>query len=133
MEIRLCKPNECMEENMSLVEDSMQPCTLLEKHRVTDGRGASFDAVWEDGISFMAMISYDQTTTAKVAQAQGAKDIITVTTKNLELDYHDAFRRDEDGQVFRVISKPENSKAPKVASPLMASLRSVNAEEWKLP
>ena len=117
---------------MSLIESIMEPCVLLEKKRVSDGRGSA-DEVWEDGITFMAAISYNQTTQAKIAQAQGAADIITVTTKNLELDYHDAFRRVEDGQVFRVTSKPENNKAPKVASHLIASLRSVSAEEWKIP
>ena len=45
----------------------------------------------------------------------------------MELDFHDAFRRDSDGQVFRVTKV--NDSTPAVAS---FKFNQYQAEEWSL-
>lgn len=114
---------------MILLDDFKESCVLLEKRRVPDGRGALVTQ-WVDGAEFDAAITYDTSVEAKVAEAQGVKDLITVTTsKAITLDYHDVFRRVSDGQTFRVTSKGENNKTPASAN---LDMRRVSAEEYEL-
>lgn len=114
---------------MSLLTDFQEKCVLMEKRRVPDGRGG-YIIEWEDGAEFEAAITYDTTVQGKIAQAQGVKDLITVTTSRaLALDFHDVFRRVSDGQTFRVTSKGENNKTPPSAG---LDMRQVSAEEYEL-
>lgn len=114
---------------MSLLNDFSEACVLLDKRRVLDGRGALITE-WVDGAEFLAAITYDTSIQARVAEAQGVKDLITVTTSRaITLDYHDVFRRVSDGQTFRVTSKGENNKTPTSAS---LDMRQVSAEEYEL-
>ena len=112
---------------MSLLTDAMEPCVLLDKQRVPDGRGGT-NTIWVEGAEFQAAITYDTSVQAKVAQAQGVKDLIKVTTtKAMNLDYHDVFRRKSDNQTFRVTSRGVNNKTPSSAG---LDMRQVDAEEW---
>lgn len=114
---------------MSLINEFSEACVLLDKRRVLDGRG-SMVTEWVDGAQFDAAITYDTSVQAKVAEASGVKDLITVTTsKAIKLDYHDVFRRVSDGQTFRVTSKGENNKTPASAS---LDMRQLSAEEYEL-
>lgn len=115
---------------MTGLPDTMsEPCTLLEKKRVPDGEGG-FTTEWSDGPSFKAAIVLDTSTAARVAEKEGVTNLYTVTTStNASLDFHDVFRRESDGQVFRVTSKEGDKVTPKVASFQFAQ---VSAEEWVL-
>lgn len=114
---------------MSLIDDFNEACVLMEKRRVSDERGG-FVVQWTDGASFNAAITYDTSVQAKVAEAQGVKDFIKVTTqRGITLEYHDVFRRVSDGQTFRVTSKGENNATPRSAG---LDLRQVSAEEYEL-
>ena len=114
---------------MSLLSEFMEPFVLVEKRRVSDGRGG-YVVEWEDGAEFNAAVTYNTSVQGKIAQAQGVKDLITVTTSRaLALDYHDVFRRVSDGQVFRVTSKGENNKTPQSAG---LDMRQCSAEEFEL-
>jgi hypothetical protein len=67
---------------------------------------------------------------ARVAAVQGVTALYTVTTeKNINLQYHDVFRRASDGKVFRVTSDGDDKKTPASAS---LNMRQVSAEEWRL-
>lgn len=121
-----------MEEDlaMSLLDAFKKRCTLLEKHRAPDGEGG-FVTTWTDGPTFEAAVVYDRSLQAQVAQKQGVTSLYSVTVeKNVTLEFHDVFRRNEDGQLFRVTTDAKDAQTPGVAS---FSFAQVKAEEWRLP
>lgn len=116
---------------MSLIEDWKEPCVLIEKTRVPDGEGG-FITTWKDGTEFMAAISLVNSTQAVIAERQGMSRIYTVTTgKNALLDFHDVFRRVQDGQVFRVTSDGKDVQTPSKSA--ITPFSQVTAEEFTLP
>lgn len=116
---------------MSLIEDWKEPCIMIEKNRVPDGEGG-FITTWQDGAKFMAVINPVNTTQAVIAERQGMTKIFTVTTdKNALLEFHDVFRRERDGQVFRVTSDGKDIQTP--ANSAITAFSQVTAEEFTLP
>lgn len=114
---------------MSLIDDFKVPCTLLEKRSVPDGEGGRVVS-WVDGMSFEAAIVHNTTIQARVAEMEGMASTFTVTTeKGMGLDFHDVFRRETDGDVFRVTSDSQDVKTPDRASFQFAQ---VTAEKWSL-
>lgn len=112
---------------MTLIDSFKVPCTLVEKTRVPDGEGG-WTTAWADGVGFEAAIVLDSSINARIAEAEGVTGVYTVTTdRNVALDFHDAFRRDSDGQVFRVTKV--NDPTPDVAS---FQFNQYQAEEWSL-
>lgn len=115
---------------MSLVDISKENYVLLQRVTVPDGRGGTKKA-WVDGETFKAAITYNNSLDAKKAQTMGVKDLFTVTTtKDVNLHYHDVFRSETNGDVFRVTTKGDYNKTPKTAG---LNMRQVDAEEWALP
>lgn len=113
-----------------LMSDFVEKCTMLEKSKQPDGEGG-WRNVWRDGAEFEAAITYDTTLEARVAEQEGMKATYTVTTeKSTMLDFHDVFKRNRDGQVFRVTSQGDDKKTPQSAS---FQVSQVAAEEWELP
>lgn len=120
---------ERMEEDMSLLDEAMEKCVMMDRRTVADGYG-SFSTIWVDGAEFKAAIVLDSSMQARVAAVQGVTGLYTVTTaKNINLQYHDVFRRVSDGKIFRVTSDGDDKKTPASAS---LNMRQVNAEEWRL-
>lgn len=115
---------------MSLIDTMKTPCTMIDKRTVPDGQGGTVPA-WVDGAEFEAAIVKDSSMQARIAEKQGVTEVYTVTTgKNVQLDYHDVFRRESDGAIFRVTSNITDSKTPSVAA---FSFGQVTAEKWVLP
>ena len=116
---------------MSLLEDSFVPCTILNKTIVQDGYGGYSTTTWQDGVPFDAAIVFNQSMEAPRAESAGVKSRYTVTTKrSLILEFHDVFRREADGKIFRVTSDGDDKYTPKMAT---LDMRQVTAEEWTLP
>lgn len=114
---------------MSLLSEAMTSCVMLNKRTQADGYGG-YITTWEDGAEFKAAIVLDTSMQARIGEKQGVTALYTVTTsKALNLQYHDVFRRVEDGKIFRVTSDGDDKKTPKSAS---LDMRSVSAEEWSL-
>lgn len=114
---------------MNLIDAFKTTCTMMERRRVSDGEGG-FVTTWTEAGSFDAAITRDTTITARVAEAEGIHNVYTVTTaKNVGLKFHDVFKRDSDGQIFRVTSDGDDMATPDVAT---FSFEQVNAEEWQL-
>lgn len=112
-----------------MIKSFSVPCTLIEKQRVPDGEGG-FTTSWVDGAKFDAAIVLDNSTQARIAQKEGVTNLYTVTTStNAALDFHDVFRRESDGQIFRVTSNGDDKQSPKIAS---FDIQQVSAEEWTL-
>lgn len=112
---------------MSLIDDFMTPCVLMEKHRTSDGEGG-FVTEWSEGAEFDAAIVQDSSTLAKIAEKQGVTNTYSVlTSKSIHLEYPDIFKRLSDGATFRITESP-------TATPVSASLdmARVSAERWNL-
>ena len=114
---------------MSLLSAAMTACTMIDKRTVSDGRGG-VTTTWVAGAAFQAAIVHEDAVEAKVAEAQGTKAIYTVTTRRtVNLQYHDVFRWEDDGKIFRVTSDGDDNKTPPSAG---LDMRNVTAEEWTL-
>ena len=108
----------------------MRSCVMLDKRTVADGYGG-YRTEYTEGAEFNAAITFDTSIEARMAEKQGVTSRYTVTTgKALTLEYHDVFRRDEDGKIFRVTSDGDDKRTPASAS---LNMRQVTAEEWSLP
>lgn len=113
---------------MSLLLEAMENCTMLDKVTESDGRGGMI-TTWTDGATFTAAIVFDSSMQARTAEAQGVTALYTVTTaKTVNLQYHDVFRRESDGKIFRVTSDGDDRSTPASAS---LNMRQVGAEEWE--
>ncbi len=111
---------------MSLLDEAMESCILLDKTTRDDGYGG-FIPTWVDGASFKAAITFDTSIEARAAEAQGVHSLYTVTTpRNAVLQYHDVFRRERDGKLFRVTSDGDDKYTPQSAA---LDMRQVTAEE----
>lgn len=116
---------------MSLIEQWQEKCTIIDKKTVPDGE-SGFITTWTDGAEFMAAVVLDTSTTAVIAERQGMAKIYRVTTpKNALLSFHDVFRRESDGQTFRVTSDGKDVQTPETSDITPSSW--VTAEEYSLP
>ena len=112
---------------MSLLEDSFEPCKILDKKTQKDGYGGVI-TTYNEGADITAAIVFDDSLAARTASVQGVKDVYTITTKkSVVLQYHDVIRRDRDGKVFRITTDGKDRKTPDTAS---LNMRVVRAEEF---
>lgn len=115
---------------MSLLDDAMEACLILNKTTMDDGYGG-YEATWTSGALFYAAIVFDTSMQARAAEKSGVTSLYTVTTKKaMVLEYHDVFMRQRDGKIFRVTSDGDDKYTPASAS---LDMRQVTAEEWSLP
>lgn len=115
---------------MSLIDTMKTKCTMIDKRTVSDGQGGT-ETAWVDGAEFDAAIVKDSSMQARMAEKQGVTEVYTITTgKNVQLDFHDVFRRESDGAIFRVTSNITDSRTPRVAT---FQFGQVTAEKWVLP
>lgn len=118
---------------MSLIDEYMEMsggCIMLDKRTVSDGIGG-YKITYVEGAEFSAAITLDTSIQARVAEKQGVTALYTVTTSRaLNLQYHDIFRRKSDNKVFRVTSDGDDKLTPPSAT---LDMRQVSAEEYELP
>lgn len=114
---------------MSLLSEAMENCIILNKQTTADGYGG-YITTWVEGAEFTAAITFDTSMEARTADKAGVTSLYTVTTsKALTLQYHDVFRRERDGKVFRVTSDGDDKYTPASAT---LNMRQVTAEEWSI-
>ena len=112
---------------MSLLDEAMVSCTMIHKTTLDDGYGGEI-TTWTTGASFKAAITFDTSIEARTAQQQGVSSVYTITTrKDKVLEYHDVFKRNTDGKIFRVTSDGDDKYTPASAG---LNMRQVTAEEW---
>ena len=115
---------------MSLLDEFMESCVLLDKTTTSDGYGGII-TTWKTGADFNAAVVLDTSIQARTAAVQGVTALYTVTTsKSVNLQYHDVFQRKSDLKVFRVTSDGDDKKTPGSAT---LDMRQVSAEEYTLP
>ena len=114
---------------MSLLDDAMEECRMIDKTTAPDGYGG-IKPKWVDGADFSAAIVFNSSMDARVASVQGVTSLYTITTqKQVNLQYHDVFKRIRDGKIFRVTSDGDDNATPASAS---INMRVVQAEEWEV-
>lgn len=102
---------------------------MIDKRTVADGYGG-YTTEWVDGAEFEGAITLDTSIEARVGEKQGVTALYTVTTsKAMNLQYHDVFRRTSDGKIFRVTSDGDDKHTPKSAN---LNMRQVSAEEYNI-
>ena len=115
---------------MSLLEEAMEAFVMMDKTTVADGYGG-YISTYTEGASFKAAATFDQSMEARVAAVQGVTSVYSiVTTKAIELDYHDVVKRLSDEKVFRVTSDSKDKKTPQSAG---LNMRVVTAEAYTIP
>lgn len=115
---------------MSLLQAEFTPCVYIDKAHVDDGYGGQ-ETAWVEGAQFNAAFYLNDSIQAKIAEKQGVTGLYTVTTrKDVNLQYHEVFKRKSDGKIFRVTSDGDDKKTPESAG---LNMRQVSAEEWELP
>lgn len=115
---------------MSLLSEAMEKCIMLDKTTVADGYGGYIEK-YVPGAEFSSAIVLDSSMEARIAEQQGVTALYTVTTtKALNLQYHDVFRRVRDDKIFRVTSDGDDKHTPASAT---LNMRQASAEEWSLP
>lgn len=114
---------------MSLLDEYMEDCIILNSAKINDGYGG-YTTEWTEGATFKAAIDLNSSIEARIGQTQGVTALYTITTsKSLNLQYHDVFKRLSDEKIFRVTSDGDDDKTPASAT---LDMRQVSAEEWKL-
>lgn len=112
---------------MRLYERMTAACVALERREVSDGEGGASGGAWCAGARFDAALTLDSASEDRVAEKQGQAQTWTVTTGH-RLGFHDVFRRESDGQAFRVTSVLD--AAPSVAT---FGFKQYRAEAWEVP
>ncbi len=116
---------------MSLLNDAMEPCVMLNKQSIPDGYGGRIDVWVESDFQFDAAIVFDTSIEARRAEADGVKSLYTVTTsRGITLEYHEVFKRLRDDKIFRVTSDGDDKFTPKSTT---LDMKQVTAEEWSVP
>lgn len=114
---------------MSLVEQMMEPCVIVNKVQTSDGE-SGLSTEWIEGAEIMAAITFDSSMQARIAQKDGVTSVYTITTrKDIQLDYHTVLKRLSDGQYFRTTSNAGDKVSPAASRLNMAQ---VTAERWEL-
>lgn len=114
---------------MSLLSEAMENCIIMDKQTTPDGYGGVI-TTWVEGAPFDAAIVLNNSMEARIGQQQGVTALYTITTnKNINLQYHDVFKRVRDNKVLRVTSDGDDDHTPTSAN---LNMRQVSAEEWKL-
>ena len=115
---------------MSLLTESFEAFAVMDKTTVSDGYGG-FTATWSQGAVIQAAATCDTSIEARVAGVQGVTSLYNViTTKAVNLQYHDVIKRLSDDKIFRITSDGDDKKTPKSAT---LDMRVVTAEEWRIP
>lgn len=114
----------------SLMDEYNADCVLLVKTRVEDPVGG-YKTTWNDGAHFMAAWEYESAPEITVAEQQGvARTYRIYVDKTLDLEYHEAFRRTDNGQVYRVVTPGTDRMTPSFSR---LNKRLIEVEKWKLP
>ena len=82
---------------MSLLDDALETCVMMDKRTQPDGYGG-YISTYTEGAEFKAAIVFDTSMEARAAEKQGVTSLYTVTTtRALTLQYQKVFRVTSDG------------------------------------
>ena len=115
---------------MNLMDEYSVRCVLLVKARTDDPVGG-YKTAWVDGIAFDAAWEYQSAPEITVAEQEGVARTYRIhVDKTLDLDFHEAFRRTDNSQIYRVTNPGTDRKTPSFSR---LNKRLVEVEKWELP
>lgn len=115
---------------MSLLQEAMTDCIMLDPKHVEDGYGG-FIITYEESVPFQAALVKDTSMQARIAEKDGVTSLYTVTTeKKITLQFYDVFKRLSDNKIFRITGDSTDKETPNSAT---LNMKQVSAEEWRLP
>lgn len=115
---------------MSLMDEFREEFVVLNKIISEDYEGGDFNR-WEEGAHFNGTLTLDSTLSAQIAYAEKAlTSCVLNVSKSFRLDYHDVFRREKDGAIFRITS-PDGLRETPGSSTL--DINQYKCERWELP
>ena len=113
---------------MSLLDEAMEPCIIMDKTTQDDGYGGII-TIYTEGADISAAIVFDSSLAARTASVQGVDDLYTITTrKNIVLQTQDVIKRVSDGKMLQITSDGYDNDTPASAS---LDMRVVSAKEFK--
>lgn len=106
---------------MALQDFFVEMC-MMDRNSVSDGMGGVVPN-YTEGAHFMAGITTNQSTQARVAYQQGLKTMYTIVFKpTVTLAYGDRVKRISDGLVFKVTSNARDMTTPAAAALQMSQV-----------
>lgn len=115
---------------VSLLDEYSNDCVLLVKTRVDDPLGG-YSTKWVDGVTFSAAWEYQSAPEIEVAERQGVERTYNIyVDKTLDLDFHEAFYRTDNNQVYRVTNPGTDRHTPSFSG---LNRRLITVEKWDLP
>ena len=115
---------------MSLLDEYNAECVLLVKTRVDDPVGG-YKTTYTDGATFSAAWEYISAPEMIVAEQQDVSRVYRIyVDKTLDLDFHEAFRRKDNGQTYRVTNPGDDRQTPSFSR---INRRLIEVEKWPLP
>lgn len=115
---------------MSLLDEYNVSCVLLVKARHDDPVGG-YKTVWTDGAQFSAAWEFESAPEVTVAEQQGVARVYNIyVDKTLDLEYHEVFRRTDNGQTYRVVNPGTDRMTPSISR---LNRRLIEVEKWDLP
>ena len=115
---------------MSLMDEYSVKCVLLVKTITADPVGG-YTTQWVDGTAFDAAWEYQSAPEITVAEQEGvARTYRIYVDRTLELDYHDAFRRKDNDQIYRVTNPGTDRRTPSFST---LNKRLIEVEKWEMP
>ena len=115
---------------MSLMDEYAVECVTLVKTRTDDPVGG-YKTTWEPGVHFSAAWEYESAPEITVAEQQGVGRTYRIyVDKTLDLDYHEAFRRADNQEVYRVVNPGTDRITPSFSK---LNKRLIEVEKWTLP
>jgi len=114
----------------TLLDSMTETCTMRNRSIVPECFGGHKET-YVDGVTFEAVIRKDDTDADRIAEKQGVKESYTVIVrKGFPLAFHDVFRREKDGNTYRVTSNIQDKQSPAVSN---INIGAVTAERWDEP
>ena len=115
---------------MTLMDQYAVECVLMIKRRVDDPVGG-YEIQWTDDAHFTAAWEYEGAAAITVAEQQGvARTYRIYVDKTLDLDFHETFRRTDNGQIYRVTNPGTDRITPSFSR---LDKRVIEVEKWELP
>lgn len=101
-----------VEEDMSLLQEAMTPCVIMDKTTAPDGYGGVV-TMWSEGAAIDAAITPDGGTEQLVAFQRGwTGSYSVITKKSVVLMSGDVIKRKSDNMTFRIKSDGPDNKTP---------------------
>ena len=113
-----------------LLEEYTVDCVTLTKARRDDPVGG-YTTEWTEGAHFQAAWEFQGAPQMTVAEQQGISRVYRIyVDKNINLDYHEVFRRTDNGQTYRVTNPGQERHTPATSR---LNKRVVEVEKYDLP